>query len=632
MAMNFLPGSVTVAPYRDDQRRLAVADPLRTYITAMSSLVAYWPLDDTSGSYSHVINPALAEGRNLIVDPGFNDASKWTAQANWSVAAGVASAAAVTVAQFIFPATGILTVGKFYTVTYDVVVTSGIILFQCGSGTNSTPRSASGTYTETLLCAGNGTLGFRASSGTFTGTIDNVSVTEVGIPASSAFPTLEMVKNGGFDWDVCWTKGAGWTITGGVAVATAVGVAVALSHATGVALIVGRQYDITYTLLNYSAGSMRVKCGDGGAGTTRSANGTYTETLTCTTNTNFKFEGITTFTGQIDNVSVVPHDGLIVQNGDGSTTTGWTAANSATLSSVSSWLRVAYNAVANAGATQNSLKIGSTYHLTGSMRGDGTAIPQILNASPLVTGTGSGSTQAVDLIFVATGIQIVLRNTTSSGYVEFRNVVVTELPPMIGTLVNGLLINQTSGNSLLDPVTTWDAVNDADNIYSGSLNSALPINEWTLIAFAKVSSAGVWSDGVNRRIVGFSAVDGLNFFVLNKGTTTNNLQFQIDLASTSKTVNDSTRVGATTDWFMVAMTGSKAADQFIAYLNGVPTGSIQTGLGQWVGNLLNSVAVIGASSNAGTAPWSGSIAHVALFNAPLAPDVLMLIAQLGGVA
>lgn len=622
MAMNFLPGSVTVAPYRDDQRRLAVADPLRTYITAMSSLVAYWPLDDSSGVYSRVINPALAEGRQLVVDGDFATDTVWTKGTGWTIASGVLHSAnntgvGTSTTQII------LTLGKIYTVTFTVSnFVSGVVRIFVGSGSVGTIRTANGTYTETLVCTGNTTFSINPSGGNFVGDIDNVSVTEVGIPASSAFPTLELVKNGGFDWDVAWTKGAGWTISAGAAHASNPNSTIAQA----LSMIVGRSYDITFTVSNYVSGTVRPFCGSGAGGTSRSANGTFTETLTCTTNTTLSINGGATFVGDIDNVSVVPHDGLIVWDGDFATDSGeWVKGANWTISS-----GAAHGANTSVNLSQGCLKQGSMYLITYT----------ILNYSsgtlrPFAGSSGGGATRSAngtysDALVCNGSVNLFFGGGSFTG--DLDNVSAIELPPMIGTLVNGLLINQTSGNSLLDPVTTWDAVNDADNIFSGSLNSALPINEWTLIAFAKVSSAGVWSDGVNRRIVGFSAVDGLNFFVLNKGTTTNNLQFQIDLASTSKTVNDSTRVGATTDWFMVAMTGSKAADQFIAYLNGVPTGSIQTGLGQWVGNLLNSVAVIGASSNAGTAPWSGSIAHVALFNAPLAPDVLMLIAQLGGVA
>jgi hypothetical protein len=51
---------------------------------------------------------------------------------------------------------------------------------------------------------------------------------------------------------------------------------------TSLGLIVGHQYTITYTVSDYISGGVKVVCGADN-GVNRTANGTYTETLTCTT-------------------------------------------------------------------------------------------------------------------------------------------------------------------------------------------------------------------------------------------------------------------------------------------------------------------------------------------------------------
>src|SRR5258706_15468982 len=49
--------------------------------------VSAWPLDDTTStqSFSRVLNPGVATGRNIVLDPGFDDGTKWTQGTGWSV-------------------------------------------------------------------------------------------------------------------------------------------------------------------------------------------------------------------------------------------------------------------------------------------------------------------------------------------------------------------------------------------------------------------------------------------------------------------------------------------------------------------------------------------------------------------
>ena len=69
-------------------------------------------------------------------------------------------------------------------------------------------------------------------------------------------------------------------------------------------LTVGKYCKVVYTIKNYVSGSVRVKAGSSGAGTWRSADGTYTEYITCAGDTTLYFEGDAAFEGEIDDVSV----------------------------------------------------------------------------------------------------------------------------------------------------------------------------------------------------------------------------------------------------------------------------------------------------------------------------------------
>jgi hypothetical protein len=120
------------------------------------------------------------------------------------------------------------------------------------------------------------------------------------------------VKNGEFYYDQYWTKGTGWTIdTAHPAHAECDGTQTGWSYLTqdlADYLVGGKTYEVTYTISNYSAGNFRISLGGGTtAGTSRSANGTYTDTFTypsdATTDLLYLSADLN-FIGDIDTVSV----------------------------------------------------------------------------------------------------------------------------------------------------------------------------------------------------------------------------------------------------------------------------------------------------------------------------------------
>lgn len=112
-------------------------------------------------------------------------------------------------------------------------------------------------------------------------------------------PTLgsDVIVNGAFAADTDWNKGTGWAIGSGTANATT---ASADLTATVAPLIVGRWYQVQYTVSGFAAGTVQV-VGGGISLPTHAANGTYIETFKATT-TAFLLRGVG-FTGSIDNVS-----------------------------------------------------------------------------------------------------------------------------------------------------------------------------------------------------------------------------------------------------------------------------------------------------------------------------------------
>lgn len=119
---------------------------------------------------------------------------------------------------------------------------------------------------------------------------------------------VDRITNGDFSVDASWTKGAGWSIAAGVASASTSSAALSQTIAS---LVQGLSYTITYTVTR-SAGSIRPSIG-GTNGTSRSAAGTYTESITAGAGGVLAFTG-TGFTGTIDNVSIKAAGSYILQD------------------------------------------------------------------------------------------------------------------------------------------------------------------------------------------------------------------------------------------------------------------------------------------------------------------------------
>ncbi len=130
--------------------------------------------------------------------------------------------------------------------------------------------------------------------------------------AIASATSAKLVQNGTFATDVSWTKGVGWTISGGAAHATAAADTTTLSQAK--VLVAGTPYPYTYTVSNYVAGGVRIKLTGGTpvVGTTRTANGTYTETLTADVGNNtLTFEAVGTTTLDVDTVTGIGNSGFV---------------------------------------------------------------------------------------------------------------------------------------------------------------------------------------------------------------------------------------------------------------------------------------------------------------------------------
>lgn len=169
-----------------------------------------------------------------------------------------------------------------------------------------------------LRCLSSGTaaLTLQDSDGNDVVVIDSYTAPSVGnvfdIPpatserifAKNVFQNWErdLPYNGNFDGDYGWTKGTGWSISGGVATISAPGASSDL-YQDSADFVDGDWYLLTFTMTR-TAGSLTPYL-NGQALTVRSASGTYSEWVQAgSTGNRLTFQAGATFAGTVDAVSI----------------------------------------------------------------------------------------------------------------------------------------------------------------------------------------------------------------------------------------------------------------------------------------------------------------------------------------
>lgn len=631
----------------------SASSPDQTFIKDMEGPAVAWPLDDTTTtqSYSRVVNPVMSEGRDLVINGGFDSDTIWnkSSGAGWTIANGVTHSDGTGSNTYIYQTLPIIG-GKRYQVTYTISnYVSGSVRTGVGTAIAGTVRSANGTYTENLTANANGHVYFQAMGPTFVGDIDNVTVKQLDIPGSSNSPTQllvdgDMETSGVTNWTVvnsaALTKGTG-SPHGGSQVLRVARNGVNSPQARQTILTIGQTYRIHgYTRSDGSALPQVVGGGVTGFTGTASTSWQPFDFVFVATTTTISLNN-TTSTGtqyvEFDDVVVSPDNyvrtGELLQDVgmELNDVNSWTKNNASDVHSKETTsphggsrnLRVTrQSGGVNPSAYMGGLVVGKTYRATGWFRGDGTAIPNFGtngNAGH-ATGTSSTSWQYFDTTFVNTGtaIRLLVSGVTADGqYAEWDDVSVVEVSPLVGRPTNGVTLGASSGTGgHLSNAYSFDGTNDNVNIYSSDVNSVFNPDEITVVAWAKVSGAGVWSDGTTKLIALLRADINNTYAIYKSGTNTVNFQI------ISGGVNKDIAVGSisNTGWMQLILTVSKANNEAKAYINGVQVGSTQTGLGTWVGNLTSTTSLIGALSSAGSNPWSGLINDVRLYDRALTAE------------
>ena len=264
-----------------------------------------------------------------------------------------------------------------YQITVPFTLASGSVAFSLRAGSalgtaraSSANYTASGTWSTIFVATATEALTLRVSSNTGSGA---TSVTVTGRSAKqvrgnhatqsavASKPSVQrvpkrlgpnLVVNGTFNTDTGWTKGEGWTISGGKAVRSPSSFGSVLSQP--ISVTAGKSYVVTYTLADRVAGGPNVAFSGGTAvnGPSRTVNGTYSDTLLALpgNNTLWIVTGDNTSSLSFDNISaqevlewanVISFDGSndFLQTGITTGNEGWvcagvTPANTTTAMSV----------------------------------------------------------------------------------------------------------------------------------------------------------------------------------------------------------------------------------------------------------------------------------------------------------
>ena len=213
----------------------------------------------------------------------------WTFGAGWGMTDGKASRDGSGSSNSDIQQSVSVTAGKVYKISYDRTYISGggesnLYSDFITDGSNQTLGSYSDTTQETVTITSyfspnyTGTLPVRVwGIGTFTGTVDNVSLKEfVGNPAimtnmisndiENGSPYANIVQNGTFDTDTDWTLATGWTISGGKANANSPEGTTAMSQVVN-QFTAGKFYKVSFEVTEITSGYFRIYVYSGSSGT-----------------------------------------------------------------------------------------------------------------------------------------------------------------------------------------------------------------------------------------------------------------------------------------------------------------------------------------------------------------------------
>lgn len=162
------------------------------------------------------------------------------------------------------------------------------------------------------------------------------------------------------------------------------------------------------------------------------------------------------------------------------------------------------------------------------------------------------------------------------------------------------------------PVPTFDNVNDFGNFYSAALNAAFTPALFSLSLRYKITPA-LLTDAAIDTLVRIRT-DANNQITLQQSATDNVFDFNYVAGGTTDTVAATI---SSTGWNHLGLVVDVAGNAMKAFVNGVQSGTTQTGLGTWVGALASTHCCVGVQNTGGTLPYGGNLFMLKIWNIAL---------------
>lgn len=128
------------------------------------------------------------------------------------------------------------------------------------------------------------------------------------------------------------------------------------------------------------------------------------------------------------------------------------------------------------------------------------------------------------------------------------------------------------------------------------------------------------------------AVDADNIIHIEKTSTANTFDLSYEAATTQDKVSPTIYAqdgNQWPEWHQLVLTWTAAGDAVKVYVDGAQSGTTQTSLGTWVGDMASTLMVIGADNTTVTSVWSGWLAHCALWSVVLSDAEIADLAKIG---
>ncbi len=437
-----------------------------------------------------------------------------------------------------------------------------------------------------------------------------------------------IVNNGDFATDSDWTKGSGWSISGGKAVGSATGAS--LYQADGANYTSGKLYKVTFEVLDYVSGSVRPEVTNV-AGSYVSSNGVFIQYITATSSSiGAELKG-STFTGSIDNVTVQEIQADTPRIDFTNDTKGHLLLEPIRTNlfvysqAFSTWQKinnivVTDNFTTSPDGTQNSSKltfdgttngrvekpvpttIGNQYTFSVWLKNDNLADP---------TQVWIGNSQFVqgEYVTITNEWQRFTTTQTADGTTEYPRVNVNQVGSIFAW---GAQFEEGYPTSYI-PTTGATSTRNAD--VCNNSGSAQDFNSEEGVLYAEIASltSDVSSD---NRIVLAKSGDTNNVIRLYYNTTTNTIEYKIRVASSN--VCDLTYdLGDSTEFHKIC--GKWKQNDFALWVDGVEVAT-DTGGAVFPANTLNTLNF--SNANASGDFFYGKVRNVQVFTEALTDEQL----------